>query len=251
MSENRIALVTGAGSGIGRQVALALLERGYTVAAAGRTIQTLEGTRDLARARQECIIPMVADVTVAASIDRLFAEITSRFGRLDLLFNNAGTDTPGVPIDELGSEQVVRIVSTNLIGATLVARGAFHLMKTQIPGGGRIINNGSVSAQVPRFNSAAYTVSKHGMTGLTRSLSLDGRVHSIACGQIDLGNVDTKMGSRMVRGVPQASGEIRAEPVIDARYAVEAICFMAGLPLEANVQFMTLMATGMPFIGRG
>ena len=244
-----IALVTGAGSGIGRAVSVALAGAGYSVVLAGRRAAELDATAALAENGKALAIP--TDVTDAESVRALFARIRQAFGRLDLLFNNAGTGAPPVPFEDLTFEQWNRVVSVNLTGAFLCAQEAVRLMKAQHPQGGRIINNGSISAHVPRPNSAPYTAAKHAVTGLTRSLSLDGRKHNIACGQIDIGNASTQMTQRMSSGVPQADGTTRPEPVMDVRHVADAILYMAGLPLDANVQFMTVMATKMPFVGRG
>lgn len=246
----RIAIVTGAGSGIGRAAAIALAARGYRLALAGRRGETLEESRALLdRPDAHLVIP--TDVTDAAAVAALFAQTVARFGRLDLLFNNAGTNIPETPTDMLAEADWRRVIDTNLTGAFLCLQAAFRTMKAQRPQGGRIINNGSISAHSPRPDSIAYTASKHAITGLTRSTSLDGRAFGIACGQIDIGNAASAMGSRMEHGVRQANGTIAAEPVIDATHAGEAIAYMDSLPIEANVQFMTLMATNMPFVGRG
>jgi NAD(P)-dependent dehydrogenase (short-subunit alcohol dehydrogenase family) len=247
----RVAIVTGAGSGIGRAVAGALVEDGYAVVLAGRRealLTQVAGTLD-AEGRQILAVP--TDVTDPASVHALFAATKDAFGRLDLLFNNAGISAPGVPLDELTVEQWKLVVDTNLTGAFLCTQEAFRLMKGQDPRGGRIINNGSISAHVPRPHSAPYTATKHAITGLTRSTSLDGRAHDIACGQIDIGNAATEMATRMAKGVPQANGAIVPEPLMDVAHVARAVVYMASLPLEANVQFMTVMATKMPFIGRG
>ena len=247
----KIAIVTGAGSGIGKAVAVALLREGYGVALSGRREALLEQTAAEADPAKSSSLVVPTDVTDPDSVARLFKATKDAFGRLDLLFNNAGINVPGVPIDELSVEQWRSVVDVNLTGAFLCTRQAFALMKNQAPRGGRIINNGSISAYVPRPNSAPYTATKHAITGLTRSTSLDGRPHDIACGQIDIGNAATEMTVRMARGVPQASGEIAVEPLLDLDHVARAVVYMAGLPLEANVQFMTVMATKMPFIGRG
>jgi NAD(P)-dependent dehydrogenase (short-subunit alcohol dehydrogenase family) len=244
-------VVTGAGSGIGRAVALAVARDGYAVAAAGRRIEPLEETAELGRRAGARIEPISADVSDPASVDALFAEIAETFGRLDLLFNNAGLGAPPVPLEELSYEDWKRVIDTNLTGAFLCTQHAFRLMKEQTPRGGRIINNGSISAHVPRPFSVAYTASKHGITGLTRSTSLDGRPYDIACGQIDIGNAATDMTARMAEGILQASGQVVPEPRMDVEEVARAVVYMASLPLDANVQFMTVMATKMPFIGRG
>jgi NAD(P)-dependent dehydrogenase (short-subunit alcohol dehydrogenase family) len=248
---SKVAIVTGAGSGIGRAVALELLEAGYAVALAGRQMDRLEGTIAAAGANGGQGLAVPTDVTDPASVAALFARTKETFGRLDLLFNNAGISGPGVPLEELSVERWRAIVDTNLTGAFLCTQQAFKLMKAQDPKGGRIINNGSISAHVPRPRSAPYTATKHAITGLTRSTSLDGRAFDIACGQIDIGNASTEMVARMATGVPQANGETAIEPVMDVRHVARAVLYMASLPLDANVQFMTVMATKMPYIGRG
>ena len=247
----KVALVTGAGAGIGRAVAVALGAAGYRVVLAGRRGELLQAAAQAIDPDGQRTLPVPADVRDAASVGRLFERITDRFGRLDLLFNNAGVGAPAVPLDELSLEQWQTVVDVNLTGAFLCTQHAFRLMKRQQPRGGRIINNGSVSAHVPRPNSAPYTATKHAITGLTRSTSLDGRPHDIACGQIDIGNAATDMAAKMAAGVPQANGEIAIEPVMDVDHVARAVVYMASLPLEANVQFMTVMATKMPYIGRG
>jgi NAD(P)-dependent dehydrogenase (short-subunit alcohol dehydrogenase family) len=247
----KTAVVTGAGSGIGRAVAVALLREGYTVALCGRRAERLEETATEAGASSATRLVIPTDVTDAPSVSQLFDTVGKQFGRLDVLFNNAGINVPGATIDELTVEQWRSVVDVNLTGAFLCAREAFRLMKTQTPRGGRIINNGSISAYVPRPNSAPYTATKHGITGLTKSISLDGRPYDIACSQIDIGNAATEMTVKMAKGVPQANGEVRIEPLLDLDHVTRAVVFMAGLPLDANIQFMTLMATKMPFIGRG
>jgi len=249
-SHNRVAIVTGAGTGIGKAVTLALLCDGYRVALAGRRKEPLEKVVEEAAAGARALA-VPADVTDPESVRSLFAKTKEAFGRLDLLFNNAGVGAPGVALEELGFEQWKRVVDTNLTGMFLCTQEAFKLMKSQDPRGGRIINNGSVSAQSPRPNSAPYTASKHGVTGLTKSTSLDGRKYDIACSQIDIGNALTDLSAVMFKGVPQANGSIAVEPVMDAEHVAHAVLYIANLPLEANVQFMTVMATKMPFIGRG
>jgi len=249
-SATRIALVTGASSGIGRASALALLREGYNVVLAGRRKTQLEETASRAGAGERAL-PVPTDVTDPASVAALFAATKQKFGRLDVLFNNAGTNAPGVPFEELTFEQWTNVVAVNLTGCFLCAQHAFRLMKEQNPRGGRIINNGSISAHAPRPNSAPYTSTKHAITGLTKSLSLDGRKYDIACGQIDIGNAQTEMASRMASGVPQANGTTAIEPLMDVDYVARSIVFMAGLPLDANIQFLTVMATKMPFVGRG
>jgi NAD(P)-dependent dehydrogenase (short-subunit alcohol dehydrogenase family) len=247
----KIALVTGAGSGIGRAVSLALGSAGYSVVLAGRRAEPLERTAASAMASGGKMLPVPTDVTDPNSVRALFAKIQEAFGRLDLLFNNAGTNAPAIPLEDLLYEQWIQVVAVNLTGAFLCAQQAVRLMKSQHPPGGRIINNGSLSAHAPRPNSAPYTATKHAITGLTKSLSLDGRRHNIACGQIDIGNAATEMNQRTAAGVPQANGAIAVEPRIDVRHVADAVLYMAHLPLDANVQFLTVMATNMPFIGRG
>jgi NAD(P)-dependent dehydrogenase (short-subunit alcohol dehydrogenase family) len=249
-AHGRVAIVTGAGSGIGKATALAFLKDGYRVALAGRRRDALEQTAAESAAGDRALV-VSSDVTDPESVRALFAAVQERFGRLDVLFNNAGTHAPGVPLDELRLEQWKKVVDVNLTGAFLCTQEAFRMMKAQVPRGGRIINNGSISAQVPRPKSAPYTATKHAITGLTKSTSLDGRSHDIACGQIDIGNAVTEMTRRMATGVPQADGSIRAEPVMDVAHVASAVLYMASLPLDANVQSMTIMATKMPFVGRG
>jgi NAD(P)-dependent dehydrogenase (short-subunit alcohol dehydrogenase family) len=246
----KIAMVTGAGSGIGRAVALALLRAGYTVVLAGRRLEALEQTASLAPNDSDTLA-VPTDVRDELAVATLFRLTLERFGRLDLLFNNAGVGAPQIPIDELSLAQWTDILSVNLTGAFLCARAAFRLMREQRPQGGRIINNGSISAQTPRPLSAPYTAAKHAITGLTKSLSLDGRIHRIACGQLDIGNAATSMTSRMSQGALQADGSLRQEATMDVQHVADAVVHMASLPLDANVQFMTIMATQMPFIGRG
>ena len=245
----KVAIVTGAGSGIGRAVSLALLKTGWNVALAGRRAEALEATTAMAGGGEALCVP--TDVADPDSVDALFAAAKARFGRLDLLFNNAGTGAPPGPLEDHSIEHWRRVVDVNLTGAFLCTRSAFRLMKAQDPLGGRIINNGSISAHTPRPNSIAYTATKHAITGLTRSTSLDGRAHNIACGQIDIGNAATDMTRAMARGVPQPDGSLKAEATMDVQAVADAVLYMAGLPLSANVQFMTVMATQMPFIGRG
>ena len=245
----RTAIVTGAGSGIGRAVALGLLAEGYAVALAGRRPEPLERTAADAKNGQPLVIP--TDVRDPESVRRLFDRVSKTFGRLDLLFNNAGVNVPGVKLEDMTVEDWRFVVDVNLTGVFLCTQHAFRLMKAQTPRGGRIINNGSISAHVPRPDSAAYTATKHAVTGLTRSTSLDGRKYDIVCGQIDIGNAATEMASRMAAGIPQASGQILREPLLDLDHVVRAVLYMASLPLEANVQFMTVMAAKMPYIGRG
>jgi NAD(P)-dependent dehydrogenase (short-subunit alcohol dehydrogenase family) len=250
-SIGKVALVTGAGSGIGRAVALALQGAGYDVALAGRRSPELDRTAEQASTGGGAMLACPADVTDLESVRSLFAGIEERFGRLDVLFNNAGVGAPGVPIDELTLEQWNTVVAVNLTGAFLCAQHAIRIMKRQIPRGGRIINNGSISAHVPRPNSAPYTATKHAITGLTKSISLDGRAFDIACSQIDIGNAASEMTERMKEGVPQANGTRMPEPRMNLQHVADAVLYIASLPLEANVQFMTVMATKMPYVGRG
>ncbi len=249
--DGKVAIVTGAGSGIGRAAALALLGEGYSVALAGRRREALERTAAEAKPAAGRALVIPADVSDPASVRALFEATQKAFGRLDLLFNNAGTGAPAVPLEELTVEQWRRVIDVNLTGAFLCTQEAFRLMKAQSPRGGRIINNGSLSAHVPRPNSAPYTASKHAITGLTRSTALDGRAYDIACGQIDVGNADTEMTARMKEGVRQANGQLAAEPTMAVENVARAVLYMASLPLDANVQFLTIAATKMPFIGRG
>jgi NAD(P)-dependent dehydrogenase (short-subunit alcohol dehydrogenase family) len=247
----KIAVVTGAGSGVGRAVALALLTDGYSVALAGRRKEALEATVAANKAPQSRTLVVPTDVGDPASVRALFAKTKDAFGRLDLLFNNAGTGAPPVPLEDLTYEQWKTVVDANLTGAFLCTQEAIKLMKSQEPRGGRIINNGSISAHVPRPNSAPYTATKHAITGLTKSTSLDGRKYDIACGQIDIGNAATEMTARMKNGVPQPNGSVAVEPTMDVGNVASAVVYMASLSLDANVQFLTVMATKMPFIGRG
>ena len=247
----RVALVTGAGTGIGRAATLAFLGDGYRVALAGRRAEPLEGVIAEAGVPAERALAVPTNVGDPTSVRALFARIEQVFGRLDVLFNNAGSGTPPVPIDELRFEQWQAVVDANLTGTFLCTQEAFRLMKKQQPQGGRIINNGSISAHAPRPNSAPYTATKHGVTGLTRASALDGRAFDIACGQIDIGNAATEMTTRMKDGVAQADGSMRAEPRMDVAHVGQAVLQMANLPLETNVLFMTIMATKMPFVGRG
>jgi NAD(P)-dependent dehydrogenase (short-subunit alcohol dehydrogenase family) len=251
MSEiQKVAVVTGAGSGIGRAVSLALAGAGWSVALAGRREEALWETAELAdQGARLAVIP--TDVTVPDQVDALFAAVRERFGPLGLLFNNAGSATPPIPVDELPYERWRAVVDVNLNGAFLCAQAAFRTMRQQRPQGGRIINNGSISAHVPRPKSIAYTATKHAITGLTRSLSLDGRPYRIACGQIDIGNAATEMTTRMSTGIEQPNGTVLAEPTMDVADVARTVLHMASLPLEANVQFATVMATNMPYIGRG
>ena len=247
----KVAMITGAGTGVGRACALAMLGEGYSVVLAGRRREPLEKTKADAGAGGERALVAPADVGDPASVEALFAKTKEAFGRLDFLFNNAGVNAPGVPLEDLTVEQWRNVVDVNLTGVFLCTREAFRLMKSQRPMGGRIVNNGSISAHVPRPNSAPYTSTKHAITGLTRSTSLDGRKYDIACGQIDIGNAATEMTARMPEGVPQANGEIAVEPVMDAENVARALLCMASLPLDANVLTLTVMATKMPFVGRG
>jgi len=250
MSQSRIAIVTGAGSGIGRAVALALIEHAWIVALLGRRLDKLEETAALAGS-PGAAAPFVCDVADEASVHGVFAAVAARFGRIDLLFNNAGTGAPPVPIEDLTLAQWRRVVDTNLTGAFLCTQAAVRAMKAQDPPGGRIINNGSISAHAPRPNSAPYTATKHAITGLTKSTALDGRRHNIACGQIDIGNAATEMTAPMARGVPQPNGELMVEATMDVSAVAKSVVYMADLPLDANALFLTVMATQMPFVGRG
>jgi len=250
-TENRVAVVTGAGSGIGKAAALALLKDGFCVALAGRRGALLEQTAQEAGGAAARALVVPTDVSDPESVKRLFARIREAFGRVDVLFNNAGANAPGVPFDELPYERWKTVVDCNLTGSFLCAQEAFRMMKDQDPRGGRIINNGSISAHAPRPDSAPYTASKHGVTGLTKTIALDGRKYDIACSQIDIGNAMTELAARMSRGVKQADGSVRAEPMIDVAHVGEAVRYIARLPLDVNVQFMTIMATKMPFVGRG
>jgi NAD(P)-dependent dehydrogenase (short-subunit alcohol dehydrogenase family) len=249
--ERKIALVTGAGSGIGRATALALLREGYAVVLAGRRAETLEQTTKAAGAARDSALPVVADVSEEASVRQLFEKTRQTFGRLDLLFNNAGGGAPPIPLEELTVEQWRRVIDVNLTGAFLCTQAAFRLMKNQSPRGGRIINNCSISAHAPRPHSAPYTASKHAITGLTKATALDGRAYDIACGQIDIGNAATDMTARMKEGILQANGQVVPEPRMDVENVARAVLYMASLPLDANVLFLTVMATKMPFVGRG
>jgi NAD(P)-dependent dehydrogenase (short-subunit alcohol dehydrogenase family) len=250
-SSDKIALVTGAGSGIGKAAALALLGSGYRVVFAGRRLETLERAIAEGGAHSGNALAISADVSDPASVRALFARVRDRYGRLDLLFNNAGRSAPAVNIEDLDFAVWRDVVDINLTGAFLCTQQAFMLMKDQTPRGGRIINNGSISAHAPRPNSAPYTATKHAITGLTKSTSLDGRKYDIACGQIDIGNAAAGLAVRMTTGAMQANGAIATEPVMDVAHVASAIVYMAGLPLDANVQFMTIMATNMPYLGRG
>ena len=247
----KIALVTGAGSGIGRAAALALAREGYAVVLAGRRPEPLQSTARDAEDAGVKALAVPADVGDPASVATLFQRVEDAYGRLDLLFNNAGRGGPPVPLEDLTFDQWQSVLATNLTGAFLCTQHAIRIMKAQDPRGGRIINNGSISAHSPRPNSAPYTATKHAVTGLTKSTSLDGRRWDIACGQIDIGNAATHLAEQMTRGVPQPDGSVRPEPVMDVEDVARAVVYMAGLPLSANVQFMTVMATNMPFVGRG
>ena len=247
----KIAVVTGAGSGVGRATAHALLKAGWTVVLAGRRREMLEETVALAKVEPPRTLVVPTDVRDPAAVAALFARVKETYGRIDLLFNNAGTSTRGIPFEDLTFEQWSDVVATNLTGSFLCAQHAFRMMKSQQPQGGRIINNGSVSAHVPRRNSTPYASTKHALTGLTRSLSLDGRQYDIACGQIDIGNAATMRNEDTARGRLQATGRVEAEPRMDVRDVAKGVVYMASLSLEANVQFMTVMATKMPYIGRG
>ena len=248
---NKSAIVTGGGSGIGRAVALALARSGYRVALAGRRQGVLDDAVANSGQWRERLVAIATDVTDDASVARLFDQVRERFGRVDLLFNNAGIGAPAIGLEDLPLATLRAVIDTNLLGAFLCTQHAIRVMKAQSPRGGRIINNGSISAHAPRPNSAPYTAKKHAIMGLTKSTSLDGRKYDIACGQIDIGNALTDMAARMQQGVPQANGEIAIEPVMDVENVASAVAYMASLPLEANVQFMTVMATKMPFVGRG
>jgi NAD(P)-dependent dehydrogenase (short-subunit alcohol dehydrogenase family) len=250
-SEGKIAAITGAGSGVGRRSALMLLKHGYSVALAGRRADALQSTVSEAGEDGARALAVPTDVSKPESVDAFFAKIKQTYGRLDVLFNNAGVNAPGIPFEDLTFEQWQRVVDINLTGSFLCAQAAFRIMKHQKPMGGRIINNGSISAHVPRPNSAPYTSTKHAITGLTRSLALDGRKYDICSSQIDIGNAATEMAMRMKDGVPQADGSVAVEPRMDVDHVARAVLHMANMPLDANVQFMTVMATKMPFIGRG
>jgi NAD(P)-dependent dehydrogenase (short-subunit alcohol dehydrogenase family) len=250
-ANSKIALVTGAGSGIGRASALALLREGYAVVLAGRRAEALAQTVAAAGPDGARALAVPTDVADHASVQALFEKIQNTYGRLDVLFNNAGAGAPPVPLEDLTFAQWRHVIDVNLNGVFLCTQAAFRLMKNQTPRGGRIINNGSLSAHVPRPNSAPYTASKHAVTGLTRSTALDGRKYDIACGQIDIGNAETELTAKMKAGVPQASGQRAVEPTMDVEHVARAVVYMASLPLDANVLFLTVMATQMPFVGRG
>jgi len=247
----KVALVTGAGTGIGKAVATALLANGYRVVLTGRRSEPLEEALAQSQAASTAAVAIPADVGNAASVLALFARTKEIFGRLDLLFNNAGVGAPAINLEDLTLAQWQSVVDINLTGAFLCTQQAFRMMKDQHPRGGRIINNGSISAHAPRPNSAPYTATKHAITGLTKSTSLDGRKYDIACGQIDIGNAATDLAARMASGVMQAHGQIAVEPLMDVAHVASAVLYMASLPLDANVQFLTVMATKMPFVGRG
>lgn len=249
--ETKVALVTGAGSGIGRAVALQLLADGFTVVLAGRRPEPLQALVEQAHAAGQQALAVPTDVRDPASVDALFAAIEKTFGRLDVSFNNAGIGAPAVPMDELSVQQWKNVVDTNVTGMFLCVRGAFGLMRRQVPQGGRIINNGSISAHTPRLFSSPYTSSKHAVLGLTKSTALDGRQFNIACGQVDIGNALTEMTDRMTKGVLQPGGDLAVEPTMSVQHVADAVSYMAGLPLSANVLNMTVMASGMPFVGRG
>jgi NAD(P)-dependent dehydrogenase (short-subunit alcohol dehydrogenase family) len=249
---DKVALITGASAGIGRAVAVAFLQAGYKVVLTGRRADALEESIQLSGASAANALAHACDITDPHAVKALFAACKARFGRLDVVFNNAGVNSPGgVMLEDLTFDQWRACVDTNLTGPFLCTQEAFKLMKSQDPQGGRIINNGSVSAHAPRPNSAPYAATKHAITGLTKSISLDGRKYNIACGQIDIGNAMTEMAAKMAKGAPQANGEIAIEPMMDANEVADAVVHMAALPLSTNVQFMTIMATKMPFVGRG
>lgn len=251
MTTNKVALVTGAGSGIGRAIAIQLFNDGYSIVLAGRRREVLEETAQLAQAGAGKVLVFPSDVGNKKDVIALFEATEKQFGRLDLLFNNAGIFTPAASIEDVSLEHWQAAIDVNLTGAFLCTQQAVRLMKRQQPRGGRIINNGSISSHVPRPRSATYTATKHAITGLTKITSLDGRQYDIACGQIDIGNASTDMTSNMERGILQANGTVAVEPTMDVQHVARAVSYMAGLPLNANVQFMTIMATNMPFIGRG
>ena len=250
-TDGKIALITGAGSGIGRATALALLGEGYSVVLAGRRLEALQETAAQAGPHSARTLAIPTDVSDPESVSALFEATFKAYGRLDLLFNNAGTGAPAIPLEDLTAEQWRRVIDVNVTGVFLCTQAAFRLMKGQSPRGGRIINNGSISAHTPRPHSAPYTAAKHAVTGLTKSSALDGRRYDIACGQIDIGNADTEMAARMKVGIAQANGSVAVEPTIAVEHVARAVVYMASLPLDANVLFMTVMATGMPYVGRG
>ena len=250
-THQKVAIITGAGSGVGKATALAFLRDGYRVALAGRRKDALDTTAAAAGDAASRALVVPTDVANPESVKALFARTKAAWGRVDVLFNNAGVNAPGIPLEELTVEQWKNVVDINLTGMFLCIQEAFRVMKDQDPRGGRIINNGSISAHAPRPNSAPYTATKHAVTGLTKCASLDGRKYDVACGQIDIGNARTEMAERMAKGVPQANGTIAVEPLMDVNQVGDAVLHMASLPLETNVQFMTIMATKMPFVGRG
>jgi NAD(P)-dependent dehydrogenase (short-subunit alcohol dehydrogenase family) len=250
-SVSKVAMVTGAGSGVGRQTALALSREGYSMVLVGRRLEALNETVEQLKEGPSSALVISLDVTDAAAVRDAFAKVKERFGRLDVLFNNAGVGAPAVPLEDLPFERWKAVIDTNLTGVFLCIQEAFRMMKGQTPQGGRIINNGSISAHTPRPRSSAYTAAKHGVTGLTKSAALDGRPFNICCGQIDIGNAATPLTKRMSDGVPQANGTTATEPTIDAEHIARAVVYMASLPLDANVFTMTVMATQMPFVGRG
>ena len=247
----KVALVTGAGSGIGKASAISLLKAGYAVVFAGRRADALDAAIRESGATADNALAVSTDVSSPESVAALFAKTREKFGRLDVVFNNAGTGAPAIPLEELSFAQWKMVMDANLTGTFLCTQEAIRIMKDQTPRGGRIINNGSISAHAPRPNSAPYTATKHAITGMTKSTSLDGRKYDIACSQIDIGNAHTEMAARMAKGVPQANGEIAIEPLMDVQHVADAVVHIANMPLSANVQFMTIMATKMPFVGRG
>ena len=251
MSQEKIALVTGAGSGIGKAVANGLLEDGFTVVLAGRRLEPLEDVAKLAKEKGQIALPVSVDVRDAASVENLFSVIEKTYGRLDVAFNNAGVNAPAVTIDELPLDKWQNAIDTNVTGVFLCARAEFALMKKQNPQGGRIINNGSISAHVPRLYTVPYTASKHAVSGITKGIALDGRAFNIVASQIDIGNALTELSARMTKGVLQANGELKPEPMMDVKHVADAVRYIAGLPLSANVLNMTVMASNMPFVGRG
>ena len=250
-AQQKVAIITGAGSGVGQAVAITFLANGYKVALAGRRQDALQKTIEMAKAGDANALAVPTDVTDPAAVNALFDKTVAKFGRVDVVFNNAGIGAPGINLEDLTPEQWQSLVATNLSGPFYCTQAAFRVMKSQQPRGGRIINNGSISAHAPRPNSMPYTATKHAVTGLTKSTSLDGRKYDIACGQIDIGNALTDMARRMTQGVPQADGRIEVEAVMDPQHVADSVLHMASLPIEANVQFMTVMATKMPFVGRG
>jgi len=251
MSQGKIALVTGAGSGIGKAVANGLLEDGFTVVLAGRRLEPLEDVARLAKEKGQIALPVSVDVRDAVSVENLFSVIEKTYGRLDVAFNNAGVNAPAVTIDELSLDKWQNAIDTNVTGVFLCARAEFALMKKQNPQGGRIINNGSISAHVPRLYTVPYTASKHAVSGITKGIALDGRAFNIVASQIDIGNALTELSARMTKGVLQANGELKPEPMMDVKHVADAVRYIAGLPLSANVLNMTVMASNMPFVGRG